>query len=463
MKSRRWFRSIFSRIIIVMILASALIHLVVALLVRQGVRSSGELHRLGHHHLDQYVTCQLGDFQDRPGEASAAELAARLEMDLRIQGPGLDYSSRPGLPDVETATRHLFRRPRGGLISRLSDHRRPGEEAWPLPVGRHEGRLFTLVERQGYGFVILLPGKLDFTVRGGVLVLGFALLSLILVGLWLWLRRLLLPLRAMNQAVGRLAGGDLDVRLPVQEGTATEMQELGQSFNHMAGRVSGMVQHREQLLLDISHEIRTPLTRLRLALELPDPASRQPELVADLSEVEAVLEQVLSAARRNFQQEAARTFDLVPVIDDLVEKNGKRTPGIRFAAMPATFMVHGDPEGCRTVLRNVLENALKYSPADGPAVEVWIDAGAGLVKIRDGGPGIPADEQEQVFEPFHRVDPSRDRRTGGYGLGLAMVRRIMTDLGGTVELDSRPGAGTTVILRFPPGPASQNDGEKQPL
>jgi signal transduction histidine kinase len=112
---------------------------------------------------------------------------------------------------------------------------------------------------------------------------------------------------------------------------------------------------------------------------------------------------------------------------------------------PETPVVRVDVERVRIALRNVLENALKYSPATGPPVEVRVQRTevAALVSVRDYGPGIPLEEQARVFEPFYRVDKSRERTTGGYGLGLSLAKKIMTAHRGDLLLVSAPGEGSS--------------------
>jgi signal transduction histidine kinase len=135
----------------------------------------------------------------------------------------------------------------------------------------------------------------------------------------------------------------------------------------------------------------------------------------------------------------------------LVETYQERQPTIRVVSAPETLSLRLDVDRVRVALRNVMENALKYSPTTDPPVEVRIqqDERTALVSVRDYGPGISLEEQTKVFEPFYRVDKSRERTSGGYGLGLSLAKKIMTAHRGNILLTSTPGEGSTFTLQFP--------------
>ena len=143
--------------------------------------------------------------------------------------------------------------------------------------------------------------------------------------------------------------------------------------------------------------------------------------------------------------------DLVEIVRDAVLAFGDRPPGVVLGAAPAERFAQVDPDRIRSVLNNLLENALRHSRPGGGPVRVSVEAESAVsqVRVADDGPGIPPEDLPRLFEPFFRVDRSRSRTTGGYGLGLSLCRRIMEAHGGTVEARNRPGGGAEFTLTFP--------------
>jgi signal transduction histidine kinase len=287
-----------------------------------------------------------------------------------------------------------------------------------------------------------------------LLVIGGVVLSAHTV-----LRRLLGPLRELNRGVERLGAGELDVALPVT--TRDEFGTLTTGFNQMVGRVREMVTSRDQLLQDVSHELRSPLARMKVALELV-PADQQPKgMAADIAEMERMIAELLELERlRTTGGVVLKRQDLVSIVRDVVEAFASIAPGVRIVAAPPSssqglktqgpIYVALDADRFRAALRNVLDNAVKYSGSDTPPVEVEVRQSANStdVRVRDYGPGIPEADRERVFEPFFRVDRSRTRATGGYGLGLSLCKRVMLAHGGTVFVEAPEGGGSVFVLRL---------------
>jgi len=261
-------------------------------------------------------------------------------------------------------------------------------------------------------------------------------------------RRLLRPVRLLDEGAARLSTGDLNVAVPVV--TSDEFGALTYTFNQMVGRVKQMIQARDQLLLDVSHELRSPLTRLKVALALlPDDENRA-GMVGDLKEMEAMITELLELERmregRGLRRERC---DLAPVLRELVEVYSSDPPGVRLLAPPEIWL-DIDREKIRIVLRNLLENARKFSLPDSGPVEITVETDESriILRVRDDGPGIPESDLPNLFEPFYRVDRSRSRKTGGYGLGLSICKRIMEAHGGSISVSNNPGRGASFVLVF---------------
>lgn len=265
------------------------------------------------------------------------------------------------------------------------------------------------------------------------------------------LRRMFGPMRHLMRGVQEIADGNLDFRFPPKG--RGEFDFLAYHFNRMADRVKEMVHSKEQLLLDVSHELRSPLTRLKVALELSPRSKLKPSMMLDIAEMETMLAEILETEhlKRDHGKLVLESLDLAAVLREMAAKYKGRKPGIKFLGKPQGFVVPADRTRVKTLFQNVLENALKYSGHQKKPVEVRVESRDGQIWaiIHDDGVGIPAEDQEMVFEPFYRVDKSRTKETGGYGLGLSLCREIMKAHGGEISLESAPGEGTQVILKFP--------------
>jgi len=263
-------------------------------------------------------------------------------------------------------------------------------------------------------------------------------------------RRLLRPVRLLDDGVTRMSVGDLNVSVPVV--TSDEFGALTDAFNKMVGRVKQMIQARDQLLLDVSHELRSPLTRLKVAMALLPEDENKTGMIGDLGEMEAMIAELLELERmRDGRGVRCERLNFWPILAELAEAYGGDFPGVRLLGHPDEIWLDIDREKIRTVLRNLLENARKYSLPDSRPVEIEVEEGEGgiLVRVRDDGPGIPEADLPNLFEPFYRVDRSRSRKTGGYGLGLSICKRIIESHGGSIAVMNNHGRGACFVLSFP--------------
>jgi signal transduction histidine kinase len=305
-------------------------------------------------------------------------------------------------------------------------------------------------------FVALVQPTLHGEISPGaahawLLVLSLLVMSGVVLTTQAVLQKLLRPLRVLNDGVTRLGEGDLAVTVP--RTTTDEFGKLTDTFNLMAGRVREMIAARDQLLIDVSHELRSPLTRMKVALELtPDDAQRS-RLSSEVAEMERMISGLLELERlRTGRGVTLLRQDIVPILSEIVAHYEDRSPGVRFSAVGGGVVrADVDAEQLTTVMRNLLENALKYSLSDSRAVHVTVEARDDGVRVAvtDDGVGIPREDAERIFEPFFRVDRSRSKESGGYGLGLSICKRVMEAHGGQIVLEPGTGRGATFTLRFP--------------
>lgn len=290
-------------------------------------------------------------------------------------------------------------------------------------------------------------------------ILCIALVVSALTSWWL-AQHLSAPIRRIQEGARALASENLEVRVSAGlEGRKDELAVLARDFDAMADQLRANRGAITQLLRDISHELRSPLARMRVALGLarqpPADLTRQLDrLDREIERLDALISQVLKLARLHGTEAPylRETVDLDEVIEEVVRdanfeaavKNCKvRIEGAANAA------IHGNRDLVRSAIENVLRNAVRYSPRDGH-VDVALERVAGGVEIliRDRGPGVPEEELERIFEPFYRVAESRDRDSGGEGIGLAITAQVMKTQGGSARAANIQSGGLEVRLFF---------------
>jgi two-component system osmolarity sensor histidine kinase EnvZ len=265
-----------------------------------------------------------------------------------------------------------------------------------------------------------------------------------------WLaRRSVVPLARLEQAAAQVGRGEVMELLP--ETGPRELATLAHRFNEMARQVRELMANRTTLLAGVSHDLRTPLARMRLALALLE-EKPTPKLIArleqDIEEMDRLIGQVLDLAR-GMEREAAAEIDLPALLTDLAA--GTPDGRVRVRVAPQACQVQAPPSALRRVLGNLLDNALRYG-GDQPVELLAEQVGSKVrVGVLDRGPGIPAEQMNAVFQPFHRVETSRSPSTGGAGLGLAIVRQLAETHGWQVEIGARSEGGLEAWLTLPTG------------
>jgi signal transduction histidine kinase len=231
-----------------------------------------------------------------------------------------------------------------------------------------------------------------------------------------------------------------------------ELRDLAAAFNDMTDRIRDMLHTKEQLLYDVSHELRTPITRMKVALEFLEDSQARQSLQSDIEEMEKMVGEILETARRQHKYENLKKqrTHLAAFIKQTIVAFENQPPGIEIVDLPSEIEVEIDLEQIKTVFENVLNNAIKYSQPDSAPIQIssGFEESYVVVRITDFGIGIPEEDLAHIFEPFYRVDKSRTKDTGGYGLGLSLCKTIMEAHDGKIEVRSRPQEGTTVSLFF---------------
>ncbi len=287
----------------------------------------------------------------------------------------------------------------------------------------------------------------------GIAILVAALTSLMLA------RYISSPIVRLQRASRALAAGLLETRVgKPSTSRSDEVGILARDFDAMAERIQALITDKETLLRDVSHELRSPLARMRMALALAQRRSSA-AAQADLDRIEKEAErlddligQIMTLARLRTQEEPTREpLDLEQIVSEVVDDARFEQPDAEIALhTDGSAGAMGDARGLKSAVENVVRNALTYAGADGPIeVRLTRKAGRHTLCVRDSGPGVPEDDLQRIFEPLFRADTSRDHKTAGQGIGLAITARVMELHGGTVGARNRTGGGLEITLELP--------------
>lgn len=280
-----------------------------------------------------------------------------------------------------------------------------------------------------------------------VLTLATLLVSVLLLA-FIAVRWLTRPLKLLATAADEL-GRDIN-RPPLPETGPTELRQAAHAFNTMQARLRGYLHERTRVLAAMSHDLKTPITRMRLRAELLEDEAVRQRFEKDLQEMEAMVAGTLDFMRGLESGEAPQAIDLMALLESLQADYAEAGQTMEITGQTAAPFV-GSAALLKRALANLLDNAILYGQQASVVIE---DSAETLtLHIRDQGPGIPPGELEKVFEPFYRLEASRNRETGGTGLGLTIARGIVQAHGGEIVLANLPEGGLEVSLRLPRRPA----------
>jgi len=388
---------------------------------------------LGPESYDRFV--QLFDPDGRPRPRVPQPRASMLPFSAQAQA-----NARRGIKTFETIT-HDREQVRILTVPIVEDKRVVRIVQVGSPLTRAQGVLRRYLET----LVVLIPLGVGLAAAGGYLIAGKALR----------------PVDEMTAAARRITAEDLHQRIG-RLGTRDELDRLAETLNGMLARLDEAFRQMRRFSADAAHELRTPLTALKGGIEVALRASRTPEeyrqvLASSLEDVDRLIrvaEDLLLVSRAAVPPEMPRPrIELEPLVLEALELGTRLSQGTGVhvklgPGAPAT--VRGDASALGRAMRNLVENAVKYTPAGG-TVELTLRTadGQAVFAVQDTGIGIAPADAERIFEPFVRLDAARARETGGTGLGLAIARSIALAHGGTLTLEREPGPGSCFVISLP--------------
>jgi signal transduction histidine kinase len=360
---------------------------------------------------------------------SSQEPASRRQNELR-EAYAVALAGRP----VDVVAQEHSHNPLFARLSRLFT------EAIEFRITLRGGDLLMVDAHTSF---LVTPFGLPVGLSAGLFGTIVALLALLLM------QRETVPLARLAAAVDRVDLSVDPLPLPEARRSAPEIRAVIASFNRLQGRLSEMLHGRMTLVGGIAHDVRTFATRLRLRVEhIPDAAERQ-RAIADIDDMSRLLDDALLSTRAGAGGLSQEMVEFAALVRADVED--RRAQGdavdIEVENGAGEAVVLGDRLALRRVLSNIVDNALNYGGV--AHVRAGIRGESIVVSIDDEGPGIPEDQRQVILEPFYRLEKSRNRSTGGAGLGLAVVRSLVEAHGGTIDISATLGGGARVNIALP--------------
>jgi signal transduction histidine kinase len=429
---RKKINSIFTKLLIVVVCTGLFINIAIGAVFHQIFKNLAETPL--EKNIIQYANYLVEDMGIPPQFERAMEIAESASLKIRYDGPGAEWSTSPDIPDINRHRTHIWHEDGG------------------VKIGKYRSHYLVQISDGPHRVTFDLERRFQQEDTHKKLAIMFIVLStLIMAGAYLLMRYILKPLKWLTQGVEHVSQGDLEHQVPVKR--KDELAELADAFNNMTEQVKKMLHARERLMLDVSHELRSPLTRLKVALEfLPESATKE-SLKEDVAVMESMITEILETARlRNgYATLNLSEVDLSTMVQEVIDGFAGASPEVTAKEMPSSLTALVDRELCRTVLKNIITNAVKYSSSgeEPVAVTLFHRSPYVVIEVRDRGMGIPEEDLPYIFEPFYRVEKSRSQTIKGYGLGLNLCKTIMEAHKGKIKIESSPDEGTTVTLLFP--------------
>ena len=318
-----------------------------------------------------------------------------------------------------------------------------------IEAGTYRENVHIYVQRGPDVIDIRVPGNRLFSSTIYIFILWMIGLSLILLIIAiLFLRNQIRPLARLAQSVENFGKGRDDKGYHKLEG-ATEIRQAALAYNRMSERIRRQIKQRTDMLAAVSHDLRTPLTRMRLELEFLEDPKTKSAMVENLHEMDGMIDAYLAFARGE-EEELAQPIDLTRFTERIV-KRWQHEKLTLDSHCEGSLSLVARPISLGRAVDNIIANAKNHAQHIRFYVSRRISAGAEFIEflIDDDGPGIPADLREQAFQPFVRLDQSRNPATGGTGLGLSITQDIVTRHGGQITLEDSPIGGLRVRMRLP--------------
>ncbi len=370
-----------------------------------------------------------------PDINTAKMISERAPVVIVIEAPGYSWSSNGDFIEKPYLDVKLQRMEKENIIAE---------------AGFYKGNFILRTFNQGYIISFIITEQLKQTPRlNEFMVIGAVTLAIISL-LYLLIYWLFKPVHIIERGIKRIGSGEIGYRLVVNR--RDELGSLADSINQMADSVEQMLEAKRQLLLAISHELRTPITRSKIALSLLEKEAISDGIIEDMNEMETLIYELLESERLRGSH-APLDYSIVDVNEIIYQVQGRFFSDAPLVLdlenhLPAVSL---DAKRIGLAIKNIIKNALTANtrPTDKVIISTAYDNNQIRISVTDSGIGIAKDEIKHLTEPFYRADSSRQRKTGGFGIGLYLIKAIVDAHHGELQIDSDLNQGTTVTICLP--------------
>jgi signal transduction histidine kinase len=394
-------------------------------------------HRVTQHfrssvfpHLYHYFNQLSLEMGTPPNPLIAQDISKRLDITIVIQGDQVNwYSDKTSIP--------------------LESIKSYSQDQYTYALYR--GRFIIHIQQEKHQISFITNHHSGLSSRIWLVVSSLLGVFIILIVMYFLLRWIISPLKLIQYGIKRIGSGELSHRILIKR--QDELGGLALNINVMADDIENMLAAKQQLLLAISHELRSPVTRAKVALSLMPESTIRDGLAQDMHEIEHMITELLEAERFNQRHQVLNLskVDNNQLIIEVIQcyYPSKKIDIIQQLDHCLTTQIV-DCNRLKFMIKNLLDNARKHckQPEDSISIHSYQQQDHWCISVKDQGKGIPAKHIPHLTEPFYRVDPSRQRETGGYGLGLYLVKMIVEAHQGKLEITSKENKGTSVTLLF---------------
>ena len=409
-----------------------------------------ELREIIGYYQTSYYDYMLADLQYPPNIGKAEEIVDQMPFDMRIMGEDLSWTSSPQFTITDAINFELSTLNVAKIKADIAEGRISSREG--MEAARHKNRTYAKIPFGDYTIFLVTPKMSVPVQRTYVIEAIIAITLLVLLICYGLVQRIFRPIKSIEEGATRIGQGELEHRIDVKQ--KDELGSLAQKINLAASNAQETLEQIEALGLAVSHELRSPLTRARLEVELLEDDKIKEDLLNEVNAMETIItnlldSEALDSGHKKLQLE---TFELNEMINQMVKKSGfLADSNIVFTPLEDKTDIEADKILVEVMIKNILENAIRYNPPEGEPIQVIIKyiEDTYEIKIRDFGPGFSEEDITKVTEPFYRTDQSRSRQSGGFGLGLYLCKQIVKAHQGTISIENHEKIGTVVALTIP--------------
>ena len=410
---------------------TVILFLLIILISLQTINNENETIETIPDYFTRHVESIIEDIGTPPNLSNAMRLASELNWTINIRNPIMEWSSDPE--------------------NRLNVDASQYQESLTVDAEMRtiNGEDVIRVGRGGYDFYMYRSAQDEQSFNYFVLYTALALATLILFLNYLMVNKMLNPVRLLKQGAERIRQGDLNYR--VKSNLQDELGELTESINHMADSLQSMLEAKRQLLMAISHELRTPITKAKLRMEFMPESDEKDQLKEDIDEIDLLISDLLEAERLNNDHSVlvSEPVMLASFVRSITEQFEAYSGELRVNTPNHDLEFEIDKLRIRLLITNLLNNAIRHGKGNLIKVRVSFSENQGVIEVNDNGEGISEEHISQITEPFYRADSSRQRNTGGFGLGLYLCRLIAQAHGGEMVITSQLEQGTQISISLP--------------